>query len=122
MKIYVIVRGKRDYFQVCAATTNKEQAQCLKRAFQGWGGADIEEFEDMAGKEIWLPFLYLTKSGFGGELCEVTSSDLDKELGELKFDKNGKAIGALVYASDPDSAKEKAREMITKYNTEQAKL
>lgn len=80
MKIYVITKGECDDYHICAATTDKDRAELLKRMASSYGAfgeeAKIEEHDDYAGLTL-----------IDGDLYEV----------EAEFDSRGKFVS--VYAS-----------------------
>lgn len=67
MKIYVITKGEYSAYHICAATTDKDRAEMLKRMASTddlYGEARVEEVDDYFGLDVLPGKVYQVELGY----------------------------------------------------------
>ena len=118
MKLYAITKGKYEDYHICALTSDKDKAARLKSLYSDqWYNAYIEEYEDgNENKNGQIPFRYWTQFEDEEEDCyALEGNSVIPEEDYISYDENGNIVTLVVFASDIEGAKEKAREIVAKY-------
>ena len=147
MKIYVITKGEYSGYHICAATTDKDRAEMLKRmaSTDGLYGeeAKIEEYDDYMGLDLLPGKVYQVEIGYkdsaqtyfdvddayyvgGDELDRYRLYSRQDEI-HGRIDKRVRNDGEIVYtayvvAPNEDKAEKIGIDMIQEYRAKEMGL
>ena len=122
MKIYIVTKGEYSDYHIIAATLSKQRAENIAKIYSDkWDKAEVEEFEEMSGKDIdvmmeklELRFVFNIKNdGTIGEVEAIYEKKTAPNMSVTPYD-----IAFSIAAKDKEQAIKIARDLRSKYYAE----